>query len=166
MATLRERELLLTLPPGAHGVKYDTQSRPLQHCMKAVDFVVETNNAIYFFELKDPDNPKADPGNRAAFIEDIRSGKLDEDLKYKYRDTFLQHWAEKRVNKPVRYIVIIALSSLNAPELMNRTDALRRKIPCPNEEPKSWKQSIITDCFVFNIETFNKSLHGFRLERT
>lgn len=135
MATLEERDLVLTLPPGARGVKYDTATRSLQHCMKAVDFIVETAHALYFFELKDPDNPKAKAADRAGFIDDMRTGSLDEDLKYKYRDTFLHYWAEERITKPVRYIVVISLAALNAPELMAKTDALRKKLPVPGEAP-------------------------------
>ena len=42
---------------------------------------------------------------------------IDEDLKYKYRDSFLYEWAAGRVDKPVDYLILIALDSLTVTEL-------------------------------------------------
>ena len=36
----------------------DDKSHGLSHCMKAVDFIVETEKATLFIEVKDPQNPK------------------------------------------------------------------------------------------------------------
>ena len=70
--------------------------------MKAVDFIVEEENRVLFVEFKDPEHPNAMERDRAKFIQEFSSGELDNDLKYKYRDSFLYEWASDNTNKPGR----------------------------------------------------------------
>ena len=66
---------------------------------------------------------------RKEFSRNFKRGKLDEDFKYKYRDTFLYEWAAGRVEKPVDYLILIALDSLTVTELGTRTVELQRILP-------------------------------------
>ena len=166
MTTLREGNLQITFPRDAKARKFDDgESHGLSHCMKAVDFIVEEPNRISFIELKDPEHPHAKEADRKEFIESFRSGALDEDLKYKYRDTFLYQWASGRVGKPIFYWVIIAISNLTASDLLIRTDDLKRKLPLKGPPSGEWKQPIVAGCMVFNIDTWNRRQPRFPLSR-
>ena len=166
MTTLREGNLQITFPQGAKVRKFDDRaSHGLSHCMKAVDFIVEEINRISFIELKDPNHPNAKQANRNIFINNFLSGALDEDLKYKYRDTFLYQWASGSDGKPIYYWIIIALGKLTEAELSSRTDDLRRKLPLHGPPTGKWNRSIVAGCMVFNIDTWNRHQPRFPLSR-
>ena len=166
MATLREGNLQITLPQGAQARKFDDPTfHGLSHCMKAVDFIVEEADRVSFIEIKDPDHPNATAARSNKFIQKFLSGYLDEDLKYKYRDTFLYQWAAERVDKPIYYWVIIAMNKLTAPDLSARTDDLRRKLPLNGPPSGQWKRPIVMGCMVFNIDTWNRHQPRFPLSR-
>ena len=166
MTTLREGNLQITFPRDAKARKFDDgASHGLSHCMKAVDFIVEEPNRISFIELKDPEHPRAKEADRKEFIESFRSGALDEDLKYKYRDTFLYQWASGRVGKPIFYWVIIAMDKLTEAALSTRTDDLKCKLPLKGPPSGAWAQPIVAGCMVFNIDTWNRRQPRFPLSR-
>ena len=166
MTTLREGNLQITFPRGANARKFDDPtSHGLSHCMKAVDFIVEETNRVLFIEIKDPEHPRAREEESKKFIKKFLSGKLDENLKYKYRDTFLYQWASRSVGKPIHYWVIIALHKLTEAELSARTDDLRRKLPLHGLLTGKWNRSIVAGCMVFNIDTWNRHQPRFPLSR-
>ena len=166
MNTLTEGNLQITFPRAAKVRKFDDgASHGLSHCMKAVDFVVEENQRISLIELKDPEHPRTREVSRQEFINGFRSGKLDEELKYKYRDTFLYQWASGNIGKPIHYWVVVAIETLTAVELSTRTDDLKRKLPLNGPPSGKWKRPIVTDCRVFNIDTWNKHQPRFPLSR-
>ena len=166
MTTLREGNLQITFPRGANARKFDDpKSHGLSHCMKAVDFIVEEADRVLFIEIKDPEHPDAKEERREKFIDRCRSGDLDEDLKYKYRDTFLYQWASGSVDKPIHYWVVIAIESLTPRELSSRTDDLRRKLPLNGAPSGKWQRPIVAGCMVFNIETWNRRQPRFPLSR-
>ena len=133
--------------------------------MKSVDFIVEEANRTSFIEIKDPDHPHARHTNREKFINEFLSGNLDKDLKYKYRDTFLYQWASGNIDKPIYYWVVIAIETLTAVELSTRTDDLKCKLPLNGPPSGKWQRPIVTDCMVFNIDTWNKHQPRFPLSR-
>ncbi len=166
MNPLTEKELQIELPDSASGRKFDDGAiHGLTHCMKAVDFIVELDDRILFIECKDPDNPKAPEKDRQAFLAELLSGKLDADLKTKYRDSFLYEWGCGRVTKPIYYLVLIAACVLTEADLLARTDALRRQIPVLGPGNKPWKKPLVAGCAVMNIETWNKKLPHFPVTR-
>lgn len=127
MTVLVEDDLQITLPATVTGRKFDDKdTHGLSHCMKAVDFIIELPQSLLFVEFKDPENPKAQAKDRAAFIRKFLSGQLDSDLKTKYRDSWLYEWAQGRVQKPVTYLILLGASTLSAAELLARTEALKR----------------------------------------
>ena len=100
MTTLTEGNLRITFPPAANVRKFDDESsHGLSHCMKAVDFIVELADRVLFIEIKDPEHPCARERNSSEFIDEFLDGKLDEDLKYKFRDSFLYEWACENTSK-------------------------------------------------------------------
>lgn len=166
MTTLIEADLEITLPEGAHGRKLDDPAtHGLSHCMKAVDFVVELADKIYFVEMKDPDNPAATPDRRAAFIQKLSSGTLDADLKQKFRDSFLFEWASNRADKPIVYVVLLGMSSLSPTDLLMRTESLKKQLPLNGPAGKDWPRPFVAGCAVMNIAAWNQRLGSMPVRR-
>jgi hypothetical protein len=166
MTTLIEADLEITLPAGSQGRKLDdSATHCLSHCMKAVDFVVELPDKIYFLELKDPDNPSACPKAKADFAKKLSSGTLDSELQSKYRDSFLYEWALNRANKPVYYLVLLAMESLDDTALLARTDALKKQLPLFGPLGRCWARPFVAGCAVMNIAAWNKNLSDMPVKR-
>ena len=127
--TFTEGDLQIDFAGAVGGGRFDGPRHRLSHCMKAVDFVVELPDRYLFVELKDPQNPRATPQDRTEFVRRLHSGGLDEDLKYKYRDSLLYEWASGRADKPIDYLVLVALDTLDGAQLLARTEALARSLP-------------------------------------
>jgi hypothetical protein len=133
--------------------------------MKAVDFVIELTDSYLFIEIKDPQDPGATKKRQKKFSADLKSGRLNQTLKYKFRDSFLYEWALGRADKPVDYLVLIALDSLTGPDLTNRSDALKRELPLLGPGSIPWVQPFIRSCAVFNIDSWNKRFPQFPVSR-
>ena len=83
-------------------------------CMKAVDFLVELQDRFLFIEFKDPFQS---PSFLSKYRDRFKAGQLDQDLKYKYRDSFLFEWAAGRAKKCCYFYVLVALDSLKSTHL-------------------------------------------------
>lgn len=165
MRRFEEKGIAITFPSGTNVFKFDDETRHgLAHCMKAVDFIVELDTSVLYIEIKNPQHPDAQTKDRKRFIQEFTSGKLNEDLKYKYRDSFLYQWASGRTEKPVRYYVLIALDSLREPELLSRTEDLKRKLPV-RQPSKDWPRPFVEGCAVFNIATWNNRFPNYLVTR-
>ena len=165
MATFTEGNLQITFPRNVNVRKFDD---PLSHglsCMKAVDFIVNEPNKVLFIEFKDPEHPNAKAKNRAEFIKKFCSGKLDNDLKYKYRDSFLYEWASENTDKPIHYYVLIGIDRLTHADLLARMEDLKRKLPLHGPPSGAWIRPIVSSCMVFNIQAWNRSLPRFPVSR-
>ena len=165
VTVLREGELEIHLASGMRGRRFDGADHGLSHCMKAVDFVVETAKRMYFIEVKDPEHRDAPLRNREDFIDRFLSGNLDDDLVRKYRDSFLYQWAARDVRKPIAYIVLLAFADLDDALLLERTDALRRSLPLQGPSGGVWKETIAASCNIFNLESFNRTMGDLRVAR-
>ena len=165
--TFTEEDLELEIRRVVDARKFDdSPSHGLSHCMKAVDFIVEYPNLYLFIELKDPQNPNAKPHSQKCFIQRFMSGQLDEDLKHKFRDSFLYEWAAGRADdKPVHYLVLIALASLRKADLDRRTDALQAKLPLHGPQSGSWIRSLVRSCTVFNMAAWNNRFPDLTVSR-
>lgn len=131
MTELTEGNLRIGFPDAAKVRKFDDpQAHGLSHCMKAVDFMVEETDRVLFIEFEDPEHPGSKEEDREEFIDTLKSGKLHEALKYKYRDSFLYEWASGNVSKPIHYLVLVAIEGLTEADLMTQTEA-RRAIVSP-----------------------------------
>ena len=164
MTTLQEGELRLTLPETANGRKFDGPAHGLSHCMKAVDWIIELPDRVYFVEVKDPDaQDAAARPEREKHLEDLLAGRLDDVLTGKFRDSFLYEWACGKEGKPIGYYVVLACSALDDAQLQSRTDGLKRRLPAGLQP--DWRRAIAQDCLVFNIEKWNRAFPQFPLER-
>ena len=163
MAVFEEDDLQITVNNVSNARRFDDPSHGLSHCMKAVDFVIELSDRYLFIEFKDPQNPHSRTRNQQRFVREFLSGQIDDDLTYKYRDTFLYEWASQRANKPIHYLVLIALDSLTDADLAARTDDLMRKLPVVGAS--SWNRQIVHRCDVFNISSWNQYLPNLPVHR-
>ena len=137
--------------------------------MKAVDFIVELDDRYLFIEVKDPQSPDV-PSERVSetlekFANEFQSGEIDEELKYKYRDSFLYEWASGRANKPIHYLVLVGFDRLTDAILIDRTRALQRILPLRGPGASAWTRSIANFCWVFNIESWNRNFPDYQVTR-
>lgn len=165
MRVLQEGDLEVTVEGALDARKFDDDSHGLSHCMKAVDIIVELADRFLFLEFKDPQHPHAPQQNREEFVQEFKAGELDEQLKYKFRDTLLYEWASGRANKPIHYYVLIADDALSDIELLNRSDALEGKLPLNGPKSGIWVRRIVESCVVFNIEAWNRRVPRFPIRR-
>jgi len=145
--------------------KFDGDDHRLTHCMKAVDFIIEFKGKYLFVEVKDPQDSGAIENCRRSWIKTFTSGTLDHNLKYKYRDSFLYEWGEGRAEKPIVYVVLIALDTLDSPLMLSRQDQLRRILPISGPGSRSWVRPIADGCVVLNIESWNRRFQGCPIRR-
>lgn len=136
----------------------------LSHCMKAVDCIVEFEDKILFIEVKDPQGDRSHTKEEnEKFVNRFKSGKLDDELKYKYRDTFLYEcalnryeWASNRAEKPIHYYVLFADETLDSALLSARSEALKRNLPVQGPRGSEWPRPFVHGCEVFNIASWNE----------
>ena len=165
MTSFVEHDLQITFKNVRSARKFDGSNHGLSHCMKAVDFIIELPDRYLYIEFKDPQHPESTDDRRQEFVEKFLSGKLDRNLKYKYRDSFLYEWASGRADKPIRYFVLVALDSLDSAALLRRTDALKRQMPLRGPNSSSWIRPIVEDCEVFNIDKWNSYFADYPIAR-
>lgn len=161
MVTVAEGDLRIDVTDKADVRRFDDEAtHSLSHCMKAVDFVIEWEDRYWFVELKDPQAPNAREEARNQFVRDLQRAQLDSDFVYKYRDTLLYEWASGRAQKPITYVVLVALDTLDSALLLTRQDDLRRKLPAAGQGAPEWQQPIVTECLFLNLEAWNRHLSG------
>ena len=166
MRVLQERNLQVTVDGEVEAWRFDDdESHGLSHCMKAVDFVIEFPDRYLFLEFKDPQHPDVPQEHRAKLIKEFTGSELNEQLKYKYRDSFLYEWASGRADKPVYYFVLIAIDALTDAELAPMRDELARILPVNGPKSGSWTRRIVEGCLVFNIASWNQRLPQYPLNR-
>lgn len=86
-------------------------------------------------------------------------------LTTKARDTFLYQFG-LGVNKPVYYIVLIAMDTLDSAMLNHLTDSLNHEIPVLGPEKRPWKRPFIRSAAIFSLKTVNQqNQFGLRVER-
>jgi len=162
--TMDEGKLQLAFLSGTPR-KFDDEKHGLSHCMKAVDFVVEFSDRYWFIEIKDPEHSKSKSADREKWLRKFLAGQIEEDLKYKYRDTFLYEWASRKEEKDVYYFVLVALDTLSSAELIRRTEALKQSLPLNGPRSGCWKKGIVSGCAVFNMASWNKNFSDCQVTR-
>ena len=145
--------------------KFDGNDHGLSHCMKAVDFIVELKDKIYFVEIKDPEHPDVKLNNRNEFVKKLKSNVLINELKYKYRDSYLYELAMNKVTKPVHYLVLICLDSLDQVVLNTQLDILKKHLPVDGPPRNHWPKKFVHGCIVMNLQTWNSYLPKFLASR-
>ena len=163
MTAFTEDGLQVSFNNVVHARRFDDSGHGLSHCMKAVDFVIELRDRYLFIEFKDPENPRIPPEHRTDAMQNLQNSAFDEDLKYKFRDTFIYEWASGRADKPVDYFVLIAVN--DRPLLSRRLDVLERNLPQKLPSSVAWIQPIVHRCGVFNIADWNAEFPDYQVGR-
>jgi hypothetical protein len=165
VSVLREKNLEIYLPMDAVGRRFDGEEHGLSHCMKAVDFIVEMPDRIYYIEIKDPDQTDNET-RRRQFAADLSSGKIDEELKTKFRDTWIYEWAQRQaLRKPVYYLILIAFEKLTASELSARKSGVERKLPVIGPSNQPWQRPFVRGCAVLNLAAWNRTFINMPVRR-
>lgn len=146
--------------------KFDNKDEhKLSHCMKAVDFIVETDQEIYFIEVKDPDHFNSTPESRKGFIKNLKSDKFDNSIVQKYRDSFLYEWAADNIpQKEIYYILLLEMKSLDPALLLNRNNSIKAKLPVSGPA-NIWKRRIVDGFLLLNMDRWNKHFPNWRVAR-
>lgn len=159
---LTEGQLQFTFNNVLDVRKFDDSTHGLSDCMKAVDFIVERVDRYQFIEVKDP---QAYPSSVADYIQRFTSGQIDEEFKYKYRDSFLYELASGRAKKPIHYFMLIGLDMLTVQQLHNRQKEMEGKLPLQGRDIPQWIRPIVEGCGVFNIAAWNWRFPDYPVQR-
>lgn len=136
------------------------KTKPTYHGqpMKAVDILVELENAYLYVEIKDFDNPTAYDTKTFTTEDELKTKRdgfrwLKNYLKYKFRDSYLYRHAEQKVEKPVHYICLLTFDNA-----LNTTmqKALQKELPVGKTSMR-WKQELVKSCQVVNLDKWNKN---------
>ena len=165
MTVLTEGDLRIDFADALSARKLDDENHGLSHCMKAVDFVVELSDRYLFIEVKDPQNPDSPADNRQRFADEFSRGALDEDFKYKYRDSFLYEWAMGRADKPIHYLTLVAHDGLQIAHLTRRQEELKRILPLQGPGNQDWQRPFVSGVGVFNVDSWNRRYPHRPVER-
>lgn len=159
MVRLQEGELHFEFRGAIAGIQFDATdgvgAHGLSHCLSAVDFIVEYPEYYLFVEVKDPDASRAHAAQRKAFAAELQTDAFAQKMARKYRDSALYRWAERRTNKPFRFVVVVQLQGLSAPNLLSLGDALRRAVPTSGPPRGNWKRPIVQSVAVMDVPTWN-----------
>lgn len=166
---LVENKLEFDFRLAASSLKFDDPFiHQLSHCMKSVDFIVEDASKVYYIEVKDLDNPLIPVKERSKYQADLMSGAMVSSiLAPKARDSFLYNYLLDRlpVDKPVIYIVLIALSALTAAELDLLTNYLKVRLPLSGPASNPWIRPYFSACLVMNVAVWNRAIPNFPVRR-
>lgn len=164
----RERDIEIDFTDAVDGIEFDqVRDKTLSNYhglgeMHRVDFIVELQTAIIFVELKDPSHPRTRPHNLREFIAELEDGTLTQTFASKFIDSFFYRWAERKNNKPIHYISLVTLP---AELLPNFADEIAKKLPPRGKPVTRWQRSIVENCQVFNIETWNQNFPKWPVTR-
>lgn len=158
MHKLREKDIEIDFAGALNALRFDQDDRnsPEYHDlrnMNRVDFVVETEQLIYFIEVKDPSRADLDDVKRKPILRKIQSGELEDSYVNKYICTFLFRWAEGKLDKSVRYIVLV---TLEAPLLLSLNECLQNRFDRVRRKSNRWIRLPLESCEAHNLDTWNK----------
>lgn len=151
MTVLTENDLVFDFSQAVEAIVFDDDGLHGSSTIKRVDFIAEYTDRIVFLEIKDPDNPVA--ANPDAFKQKLFGGKLIPDLAGKYRDSLWFRTFSGKVNKPIHYIVLLSMASLEPPLLLAKLDELKRALPIKHVD---WSEPCAQACIILNIEQYKR----------
>lgn len=160
MTILVEDDLEFDFGAAIEAVRFDDSAIHGQSTMKRVDFIAEYEDRFIFLEVKDPDNPAAT--DVTAFNQKLLGGNLIPDLAGKYRDSLWFRALSGKAGKPVHYIVLLSMASLDPALLLTKQDELHRCLPMNH---KDWSVSFAQACVILNLEQYKKQFGNHTVRR-
>ncbi|WP_047680735.1 MULTISPECIES: hypothetical protein [Xenorhabdus] len=141
--------------------KKGSEGHGLSHLLKSVDFVVEWSNQLWLIEIKDPEN-RMIPNHlkereQTKFRRKLQSDNLvNKELFPKLRDSLIYLSLEQGiVDKPMQYIILIGLSSLQPAELAGLQHKLWHTDWIKGPE-RGWKKPFDVHCMT--VQQWNRVL--------
>ena len=166
---LTEDNLEFDFTQAIQCIRFDDDStHGLSHCMKRVDFIVETMDNVLFIEVKDLDNPEAHYRDVKNFIQELKSKKLiTSKLVPKARDSFLYNYLMDNLpeGKPKIYIVFLESKDILSIELLHLTDVLKNQLPVNGPLMKAWNKAYYQSCLMLNMVQWNRFMSQFPVRR-
>jgi hypothetical protein len=157
MTILTEGGLQINFSGVRHAMKFDQNDPSLPDFhdlqnMPRVDFIVETDESIYFIEVKDPGRPDAVDVGGTKLLKKIVNGTLEASLIEKYIFSFFYRWAECCLDKTVHYVSLI---TFEAGELQSLIDGMERQMINFSKKSSRWNREPLASCQFHNIETWH-----------
>ncbi|MEO5331192.1 MAG: hypothetical protein H7839_04150 [Magnetococcus sp. YQC-5] len=158
----QEGDLCFDFSSAETVIKLDSAAHGLSHLkMKAVDFVVEWPDQFWLIEVKDPEDttipPEYQSQQKQYFSDNLQSGRLiAEHLFPKFRDSLLYLGMDRGIPaKPMHYLVLICLSSLDPLQLKGLADSLYKTEWLPGSK-RGWSKHF--SVMAFNLAQWNQAL--------
>lgn len=152
MKTIQEGDLIFNVTSAINAERFDDNKlHGKKSTIKRVDFIIEHPDEFIFLEIKDPDIP--DAANPNHFREQLCSGNLIPDLAGKFRDTLFFTSLRKKYEKPITYIVLICMKSLDKALILAKTDSLKSALPIAH---KSWTKNSVDSCIILKLDAYKK----------
>lgn len=153
MKTIQEEDLIFDVTSAVTAERFDDNAiHGTKSTMKRVDFIIEEADRVIFLEVKDPDMPGA--VNPEKIRQDLQGGNLIPELAGKYRDSLLFTRLRGGNDKPINYVVLLSMTSLDDALILNKTDVLRSAIPVSNRQ---WHQDAATSCVILKLDAYKKA---------
>ena len=160
MTVLAENDLEFDFSSAMEAIIFDDDALHNPSTIKRVDFIAEFNDRFVFIEVKDPDMPGA--ANPEAFKTKLLTGNLIPDLAGKYRDSSWFWSLSGKVTKPIHYVVLISMASLEPALLLAKQDELKRSLPITH---KDWSLPCAAGCAVLNLDQYKKQFGANSVRR-
>lgn len=160
MTVLSENDLEFDFSPAIEAIVFDDDALHKTSTMKRVDFIAEFADRFVFLEIKDPDDPTA--VNQNAFKQKLLTGNLIPDLAGKYRDSVWFRTLSGKANKPIHYVVLLSMASLDPALLLTKQDELKRSLPLTHTE---WPDPCAQACAILNLEQYKRQFGANSVRR-
>ena len=160
MTVLVENDLEFDFSSAMEAIKFDADALHNPSTMKRVDFIAEYTDRFVFLEIKDPDQPGA--ANPEAFKTKLLTGNLIPDLARKYRDSYWFCNNRGKVTKPIHYVVLISMASLEPALLLAKQDELKKSLPITH---KDWPAPCAAGCAILNLDQYKKQFGANSVRR-
>lgn len=160
MTVLVENDLEFDFTSALGAFVFDDDNLHNPSTVKRVDFIAEFTERFVFLEIKDPDHPKAaDP---EAFKAKLLSGNLIPDLAGKYRDSVWFRTLSGKTTKPIHYVVLLSMASLEPALLLSKADELKKSLPIFHTD---WTAPCAQACVVFNLDQYKRHFGAASVRR-
>ncbi len=151
MTVLIENDLAFDFGSALEAIVFDDDALHNPSTIKRVDFIAEFSDRFVFLEIKDPDQPGA--ANPEAFKTKLLTGNLIPDLAGKYRDSSWFRTLSGKATKPIHYVVLLSMASLDPALLLTKQDQLKSSLPITHTD---WSAPCASGCAILNLEQYKK----------
>ncbi len=138
-ASLSDGEIQIEFQGALQAEKFDDGRHGMSHCLKAVDFLCDWPGDFWLVELKDPEESTIPIKHREISVVQFTKELSTEEyfrsvLAQKLKDTILYLHLDARLpDKPMKYVVLVGMSSMDSAMMLNALDRLRKACGDPKQ---------------------------------